>query len=110
MPTIKLESDKDIDKFTIAISYMLVALLMKRLGTLPNTEKHLEFIAALVGANVKDMDSFIPPGNPSEALTLICTKSGASESVLKALQSEPNIEPQDLFEHISKMFIQNKYE
>ena len=100
--TLRLETDKDMEDFTVAISYTFVVLLMKEMGTINNVDEHLEFIAPRIGVTKDEIGNFLPHDNPNELLALIATKGGISESIMQAIQSEPNIKPSDLFDQISK--------
>ena len=102
-PTLRLETDKEMDDFTAALSYAFVVLLMKEAGTINNPDAHLDFIAPRLGAPKEEIIGFLPQGNPTELLAKIATKGGVSESVMLAIQSDPNISPAELFARISKV-------
>jgi cysteine synthase len=90
-PTIQLNTDKELDEFTVAISYAFVVLLKNK-----NPEKHLNFIAEQFGIPSAEMSSFLPQCNSKDLIVLAATKGGVSEAMMQAIQDRPNIEPAEL--------------
>lgn len=91
------ESDSDMHGFTVLNSHLFVTLLLEKLGRMPNVDHHLEFVASKLSLSKEKLVDFIPPGDPEELIRLMATKGGITEKIVQTLESQPDIEPQQLF-------------
>jgi cysteine synthase len=98
--TIQVNTDRELDNFTVAISYAFVVLLRNRFGVMNNSDEHLEFIAPRIGMSRMEMSGFLPQCDPSELIVLAATKGGVSEAIMQTIQDEPDIKPARLFDRI----------
>src|SRR5262249_29980556 len=96
-PTMQLKTDKDMDDFTVAISYAFVVLLGQRFGIIRNPDEYFGFIAPRIGLSRAEIDSFLPKGDRSQLISLAATRGGISEAMMETMEKEPNIKPYDLF-------------
>lgn len=93
------QCDNAIDRFTVAISYLFVALLLNNQQT-NCYDSHISWVKKELGQSTESCLNPLPRGNPQELLHSICTEGGVSKHILTILKTNPNIKPQRLVDQV----------
>ncbi len=93
-----LKNDAALDRYSIMLSHLLVALLMERAGEIRSAEPHAHFLSAQkeFPYDLKDLLSFSLSDDAEGSLKEVATPGGISERFRNALLKKPDMKPADL--------------
>ncbi len=98
---LQIKDDKGIDEFTIHLSYLFVAFLLKKIHPEINYSTHVKHLTDYFGITDETAESYIPKEYDSERLLeIIATKGGISECLLRKLKENSEILPKSLIEEV----------
>ncbi len=105
MKSIQLKDDASIDRYTLLLCQVFVALLLDRMGELKFVDRHLQFVAAQkeFKCDSAEFKKFVTGPDPAEALRTLATPGGVTERFLNVTRRKgANAKPADILLEVTE--------